>query len=195
MNVEAIVVGTSAGGIHALQQILAPLPRDFRFPILVVQHRRPNQDDLMAFTLNESCKLQVKEADLFESIYPGIVYLAPANYHLLVEPDKKLSLSVDAKVSYSRPSIDVLFETAAEAYRAALIGIILTGANYDGTNGLKKIKENGGFTIAQDPACAEVPTMPNEAINNKVIDKILSLAEIGRFLAQLSVQGNPTHEE
>ena len=115
INVKAIVIGTSAGGLNALQQLLAPLPENFRFPILIVQHRWPTQDDLMAFTLNESCKLFVKEANQLEPICAGTVYLAPANSHLLVEPDKTLSLSVDAKVCYSRPAIDVLFETAAAA--------------------------------------------------------------------------------
>lgn len=190
MDVNAIVIGASAGGLTTLQNILAPLPADFYFPILVVQHRRPAQDDLMAFTLNESCELRVKEADQLEPICAGIVYLAPANYHLLVEADKTLSLSVDNKISYSRPSIDVLFESAAAVYRSTLIGIILTGANQDGTIGLQKIKEFGGFTIAQDPTSAEVPTMPNAAIQNNVVDKILSPLGITTYLTQLSIKGN-----
>ncbi len=194
MNVEAIVIGTSAGGLNALQTILTPLPGNFRFPILIVQHRWPTQDDLMAFTLNESCSLRVKEAEQFETIRPGTVYLAPANYHLLVEPDKTLSLSVDEKVCFSRPSIDVLFESASAVYHTALIGIILTGANRDGTYGMQKIKENGGFTVAQDPATAEVPTMPNEAIRKNIVDKVLSLPEISQCLTQLSVEGRINDE-
>jgi two-component system chemotaxis response regulator CheB len=189
MDEVAIVIGASAGGLTTLQEILAPLPANFRYPILVVQHRRPAQDDLMAFTLNESSRLHVKEADQLEPIRSGTVYLAPANYHLLVEADKTLSLSIDDKVSYSRPSIDVLFESAAAIYRSDLVGIILTGANHDGTIGLQKIKEYGGLTIAQDPASAEVPTMPNSAIQNNVVDKILSPTEITNCLTQLSIEG------
>jgi two-component system chemotaxis response regulator CheB len=186
MNVEAIVIGTSAGGLNALQEILAPLPGDFRFPILIVQHRWPAQDDMMVFLLNESCNLHVKEAEQLEPICPGRVYLAPANYHLLVEPNKTLSLSVDDKVCYSRPSIDVLFETAAVVYCATLVGIILTGANHDGTAGLQTIQENGGFTIAQDPRTAEAPTMPNAAIQNNRVDKILSLPDIAQYLTRIN---------
>ena len=140
----------------------------------------------MTFSLNESCPLTVKEADEKEPIKPGFVYIAPANYHLLVEQNKTLSLSIDSKVCYSRPSIDVLFETAAEAYLSGLIGIILTGANDDGTIGLKKIKEKGGLTIAQDPATAESGVMPLSAIRENVVDQILPLAEIASFLSQFT---------
>ena len=186
MDYEAIVIGTSAGGLNALQKILGPLPADFPLPILVVQHRLPAADDFLTFSLNESCALSVKEAEEKELIKPGFIYIAPANYHLLVEGDKTLSLTIDAKVCYARPSIDVLFETAAEAYLSALVGIILTGANNDGTAGLKKIKEKGGLTIAQDPATAESDVMPLSAIRENVVDKILSLAEIASFLSQFS---------
>lgn len=190
MDYEAVVIGGSAGGLNALLTILGPLPADFKLPILVVLHRLPAPDNSLAFMLNESCRLQVKEADQLEIIKPGWVYIAPANYHLLVERDKTLSLSVDAKVCYSRPAIDVLFETAADAYLSGLIGIILTGANNDGTAGLKKIKQQGGLTIAQDPATAEAKIMPNSAIQENVIDQIYSLAEISSFLTRLSEPRN-----
>jgi two-component system chemotaxis response regulator CheB len=189
MEYKAVVIGASAGGLNALQKVLAPLPADFALPILVVQHRLPSPDDLLSFSLNESCKLVVKEADEKEPAKPGYVYVAPANYHLLVERDETLSLSVDAKVCYSRPSIDVLFETAAQVYRSGLVGIILTGASDDGTVGLKKIKEMGGLTVAQDPDTAEYAVMPLSAIREGIVDKILSLAEIGSFLAQLLKKG------
>ena len=192
MDYEAIVIGTSTGGLTALQEILAPLPADFGLPMLVVQHRLPAPDEFLTFALNESCQLTVKEATEQEPIKPGFVYLAPANYHLLVEPDKTLSLSIDAKVCYSRPSIDVLFETAAEAYLSGLIGIILTGANNDGSAGLKKIKEKGGLTIAQNPATAKSGVMPLSAIQENIVDKIFSLAEISSFLIQLSGKGSST---
>jgi two-component system chemotaxis response regulator CheB len=192
MNYEAIVIGASAGGLNALQKLLAPLPADFRFPLLVVLHRLPAPDDLMAYTLNEACQLRVKEADHGEPIKSGHVYIAPANYHLLVEPDKTLSLSIDAKVRYSRPSIDVLFETAADVYRSGLIGIILTGANDDGTAGLRKIKAQGGLTIAQNPATADSKIMPYSAIHQNTVDQIFSLAEISAFLTQLCRTRNLT---
>ncbi|MCL4262434.1 MAG: chemotaxis protein CheB [Anaerolineae bacterium] len=189
MRYAAVVMGASAGGLTALQEVLAPLPADFPLPILIVQHRWPAEEDLMAFTLKMSCRLRVKEAEANEAIEPGGVYLAPANYHLLVEPDRSLALSVDEKVCYSRPSIDVLFQSAADVYQAGLIGVLLTGANSDGTAGLKKIKQLGGFTIAQDPATAEVDIMPNSAIRENVVDNVLSLSQIASCLTQLSQQG------
>lgn len=186
MVYEAVVIGASAGGLSALQEMLSLLPADFSLPILIVQHRLPAQNDLISFTLNESCLLNVKEADQHEPILAGHAYLAPSNYHLLVEPDKRVSLSIDEKVSYSRPSIDVLFETAADVYRSGLIGIVLTGANRDGTVGMQKIKDRGGLTMAQDPKTAEVAVMPNSAIRANVVDKVLSLSEIASCLVQLS---------
>ena len=190
MAYEAIVVGASSGGIKALQEVLLPLPADFELPILIVQHRWSGSGEFMAFALNESCPLTVREAEQNERISPGHVYIAPANYHLLVEREKTISFSIDDKVCYSRPSIDVLFETAADVYHSALIGIILTGANHDGTAGLRKIRENGGLTIAQDPATAEVKEMPNAAIQENIVDKILSPTDISDFLLTLSIKGN-----
>lgn len=179
-------MGASAGGLTALQRILALLPQDFRLPILIVQHRWPASEEMMAFALNESCPLPVAEAEQHVFIQPGHVYLAPANYHLLVEVDRSFSLSVDEKVCFSRPSINVLFETAADVYGAGLVGVLLTGASNDGTAGLKKIKAVGGLTIAQDPATAEVNIMPDSAIREHVVDRVLSLDEIALCLTQLS---------
>jgi two-component system chemotaxis response regulator CheB len=189
LDYEAIVVGGSAGGFNALQEILRPLPADFGLPILVVLHRPPSPDELLIYTLNESCQLLVKEADQDELIEPGRVYIAPANYHLLVERDRTLSLSIDAKVCYSRPSIDVLFETASDAYLAGLIGIILTGGNNDGTAGLRQIKKNGGLTIAQDPATALSKLMPSSAIEENIVDRIVSLTELTSTLIQFCTKG------
>ena len=182
MSYELVVIGTSAGGLNALQTILSGLSQDFNLPIVVVQHRLPVADEFMVFTLQEACHLQVKEADQGDWIEAGWVYLAPANYHLLVERNKQLSLSIDEKVCYSRPSIDVLFETAADAYEHRLMGIILTGANKDGTDGMIKIKEKGGVNIAQDPKTAEVNVMPLSPIERGVVDQVLSLEEIPTYL-------------
>ena len=186
MEYEAIVVGSSTGGLNALQEVLAPLPADFKLPIVAVQHRLPAPNDFLASSLNDLCQISVKEAVEKERIKSEQVYIAPANYHLQVEVDKTLSLSIDAKVCFSRPSIDVLFETAADAYRSTLIGVILTGANNDGTAGLKKIKQHGGLVIAQDPATAQASLMPSSAIKENIVDKVCSLAEISSLLVQFS---------
>ena len=184
MDYKAVVIGASAGGLNALQEILAPLPADFPLPILVVQHRPPTADELLAFALNESCQLTVKEADEKDYIESGWVYVAPSNYHLLVERDRTLSLSADAKVCFSRPSIDVLFESIAQIKWRRMAGVLLTGANHDGAAGLAKIKARGGYTIVQDPATAEVPVMPQAAIDLGTADHVLALAGISSFLVR-----------
>ena len=179
---EAIVIGTSAGGLYALKAILEKLPADFPLPVITVQHRAKNERDLLEEILQNSCYLRIKQADEKERIEPGTVYFAPADYHLLIEKDRTFSLSVEEHNNYSRPSIDILFETAAEAYREKLIGIILTGANHDGANGIKKISEYEGLTIAQNPATAQYPVMPQAAVNTKKIKYILELDTIAGFL-------------
>jgi two-component system chemotaxis response regulator CheB len=186
MNHEAIVIGVSAGGMKALGTILPHLPADFALGIIVVQHLHPSAEDSLALRLNKSCELAVKQADEKESIAPGVIYIAPPDYHLMVEEDRAFSLSLDEPVNYARPSIDILFETAADAYGSKLVGIVLTGANADGSHGLKRIKESGGVTIVQDPATAEIETMPRAAIAATQVDHILPLEEIGPFLVTLA---------
>jgi two-component system chemotaxis response regulator CheB len=172
---EAIVIGVSAGGINALKSILYKLPGNFPYPVIIVQHLSANSDSAWITILDNNCKLKIKEADEKEQIEKGTVYIAPPNYHLLIEKNKTFSLTVDERVNFARPSIDVLFETAAEAYKDRLIGIILTGSSNDGTAGLKKIKEMGGLTIAQDPSTAESSYMPASAIASVPVDHILPL--------------------
>lgn len=184
-NYEAVVIGVSAGGFKALHVLLSGLPGNFSVPIVIVQHRRSSLDNYMVTSLNRHCRILVKEAEEKEKIMPGTVYIAPADYHLLVEKDRTFSLSVDEHVCFSRPSIDVLFETAADAYKECLVGIILTGANADGSAGIRKIKAGGGLTIAQDPATAEVKVMPLAAIATKSVDFILALQDIPTFLKDL----------
>ena len=186
LNFEAVVIGTSAGGVNALQVILKSLPRNFALSVIIVQHLHPNSDDYSARILNDSCKMTVKQANEKEKIEPGVVYTAPPNYHLLVEEDKTFSLSIAEREKYARPSIDILFETAADVYGAELIGIILTGANNDGSQGLKRIKEKGGLTIVQDPETAEVDSMPRDAIATTKVDYILPLEQIGPHLRKMS---------
>lgn len=190
MRYKAIVIGASAGGMEAIKTILMPLRAGFAAAILIVQHLSAHSDGYMARYLNEQCKINVKEADEKEKILPGNAYIAPANYHLLVEKDETLSLSVDPKVNYSRPAIDVLFDSAAEVYRDKLIGIILTGANNDGSKGLKKIRELGGLAIVQDPSTAEADFMPKAAIKITEVDYILSLKEISHKLIKLVEDAN-----
>ncbi|MCX6285449.1 MAG: chemotaxis protein CheB [Bacteroidetes bacterium] len=182
---NAVVVGSSAGGLNALKTLLRNLNRDFKFPVIIVQHISPDSENYLIHILNDLKRLKVKEADEKEQPQPGYAYVAPPNYHLLVEPDQTFTLTVDERVNYARPSIDVLFETAAEAYREHLIGIILTGANNDGSLGLKRIKEMGGLAIVQDPDTAEVDSMPKAAIQACAVDHVLPLEEIAAFLNSL----------
>ena len=185
MKYQAVVIGASTGGFEAIQEILIALPKNFAVPILIVQHISPHSDDFMARHLNDICKLTVKEADEKEKVRSGYVYIAPPNYHLLIEKEQTLSLTVEKRVNYSRPSIDVLFDSAADAYGKELIGVILTGANSDGSRGLKCIKEHGGTAIVQDPLSAEASAMPKAAIGITNVDFILALDKIGDKLIEL----------
>ena len=185
MNYEAIVIGVSSGGLNALKIIFSLLPADFKTPVIIVQHISPRSENQWISLLNDKSNLQIKEADEKEKIEPGIVYVAPPNYHLLIEIDKTFSLTVEERVNYARPSIDVLFESAAEAFQNKLIGVILTGSNNDGTNGLKRIQEYGGLTIVQEPKTAESAYMPESAIAAIKPEYILSLEEIIELLIKI----------
>ncbi len=184
-NYSAIVIGVSTGGLKALEMILPELPLNDAMPVVVVQHRGHNRDDFFCTHLDGLCALRVQEAEEKMPIQSGSVYIAPADYHLQVEEDRTFSLSVDPLVHYARPSVDVLFETAAEVYREKLVGVVLTGANRDGAAGLLRIKELGGLTVIQEPETACAPEMPQAAIDAGAGDLILPLEEIGSFLARL----------
>lgn len=183
-NFQLVTIGCSMGGMHALQTIFEALPKDFPLPVTVVQHRYKTSDEGLPQFLRRHAKLLVVDTTDKEWLKPGTVYLAPANYHLLVERGE-LNLSVDEKVEYSRPSIDVMFESAADAYGSGVIGVVLTGANSDGARGAVRIKRRGGFVIVQDPKTAESPTMPQAALDATRVDRILPLERIGPFLAEL----------
>jgi len=183
---KAVVIGSSAGGLAALSAILEKLPSSFPLPIIVVQHRVKDQRDLLEEVLQSKCSLKVKQADEKESIVEGFVYTAPPDYHLLIEKEHEFSLASDEYVNFSRPSIDVLFESAAFAYRQNLIAIILTGANSDGSNGIVAVKKAGGVTIAQDPQEARYPAMPLAAIKTNAINYIWPLLQIQNYLMKLS---------
>ena len=183
---EAIVIGVSAGGFETLPIVLKSFPKDFSLPIMIVQHVAPDSDNSFFIEhLAQNCGLNVKSVEEKENIISGMVYMAPPNYHTLIELDKTFSLSADDKVNFSRPSIDVLFETAAEAYGEKLIGILLTGASSDGTNGLRTIKIFKGTTIAQDPKTCSSPIMPQFAINAGVVDYVLKPEEIYKIMLSL----------
>lgn len=182
MPYTLIVVGVSTGGLHALATILPNLPKHFQVPILVVQHMIENNDTFLAEYLNELCQMKVIMAEDKIVMKPGIIYISPPGYHMLVEDKNTLALSFDAKVNYSRPSIDVLFESAADIYKEQLVGVILTGANHDGVKGAKKIKENNGYIIVQSLKSAEAKLMPAETIKQVEVDMILDLNEIGPYL-------------
>lgn len=186
MTYESVVIGTSSGGLNALLSILPALPQQFNMPVIVVQHIGANSDSFWVEALNKKCALTVKEADEKEKAMPGFVYIAPPNYHLLVERDKTFSFTIDERVNFARPSIDVLFETACTAYGKHLIGILLTGANNDGAAGLLCIKKRGGLTIAQDPETAEASYMPASAIKLNAATHILTIKEIVDLLLQLN---------
>ena len=175
-------MGVSSGGMAALNVVLPMLSADFGLPVIIVQHQHPHADDFLVRYLNGKCRIPVKHAEEKESIEANTLYLAPPNYHLLIEQDRTFSLSISARVNYARPSIDVLFETAADAFGAHTIGIILTGANNDGSRGLKRIHDRGGLTIVQNPATAEAVEMPRAAIAATQIDHILPLEGIGLLL-------------
>lgn len=182
---KAIVIGTSAGGLEALSKLLPALPVNFGVPVLIVQHIAPTSDNFLARHLDSLTQIRVKEADEKEKIKPGVAYLAPPNYHLMIEEDLSLSLTVDEKVNYSRPSIDVLFESAAYAFKGRVIAVILTGANQDGASGAALIKRMGGMVIVQDPKSAQVPVMPEAVLKATKPDFVVQLEEIPKLLTQL----------
>jgi len=182
---DAVVIGVSAGGLAALEKVLPRLDAAFPVPVFVVQHLRPDSENYMSLHFDRRCKVAVKEAEDKETPEPGTVYFAPPNYHLLIELEKTMALSVEDRVNYSRPAIDVLFGTAAEAYRTRLIGVILTGANSDGAQGLAKIKRLGGLAIVQSPETAEADAMPLAAIAAAGPDHVLPLGDIGYFINSL----------
>jgi two-component system chemotaxis response regulator CheB len=183
---KAVVIGVSTGGVTALKIILGALPANFSLPILIVTHITHDADNGLAILLDSLSKIRVKEADEGEIIQSGTAYMAPANYHLLVERRGILALSIDPPVNFARPSVDVLFESAAEVYGNTLIGVIMTGAGNDGSKGLLKIKDNGGLTIVQDPADAEMDSMPNSALQLQKVDHVVRLKNIPELLMKLT---------
>ena len=184
-RIDAIVIGASAGGIEAIGTLLQALPSPYVPAVLVVLHVPPDKPSALPQLFGGRCRLPVREALDKESIERGTVYIAPPDYHLLVEPEKMLSLSKDAPVAFSRPSIDVTFESAAHAYGDRLLGVVLTGANSDGASGLATIRREGGRAWVQRPEEALARAMPAAAIEQAGADLILSLPDMAQRLAHL----------
>jgi len=182
---SAVVIGASAGGVEALLQLLTGLPGDYPLPVIVVLHIADDRSSLLPQIFGYRLAVPVREAADKEPIEPGTVYFAPAGYHLLVEAGGSFSLSCDPRVHFSRPSIDVLMDSAADAWGPGLAGVLLTGANEDGAAGLSRVGHAGGLTVVQDPAEAQSPTMPQAAIDLQSPDFVLPLKDIKTLIARL----------
>ena len=182
---EAVVIGASAGAVDALSTILPVLPADYPLPVMVVVHMPPDKKSVLTDLFKNRCRVDVCETEDKEPIVPGKVYFAPPDYHVLVEPDRRLSLSSEEPVHYSRPAIDVLFESAADAFGAALLGIVLTGASSDGARGLRAVSDAGGRAIVQNPSEAQVPTMPRAALTICPEAAVMDLVQVAAYLDEL----------
>ncbi len=184
-DIDAIVIGTSAGGVEALSVLLPALPAGLRAAVLVVLHLPRGRPSRLVEVFMPKCRLPVREAEDKEPIEAGVVYFAPPDYHLLVDAGPRIALSADEPVNFSRPSIDVLFESAADTYGGRLLGIILTGASHDGALGLETVHQAGGVTIVQQPESAQVPLMAEWALKRGPVDHVLSLEQIADSLRAL----------
>ena len=195
-HIETIVIGASAGGIEALTVILSALPENFGPAVLVVQHLPRGRESLLSEIFKSRCALPVSDAFDKSPIAKGTVTFAPADYHLLVDQEvgPHVALSVDAPVHFSRPSIDVLFESAADVFKQRLMGIVLTGANADGAEGLMAIRKHGGLTVVQDPESAAYPAMPMAAIALQQPDFVLNASAVGQLLKTMKGDVSPRAE-
>lgn len=182
---KAIVIGGSAGSLNVVLKIIASLPAQMKAAVIIVLHRKNAADSPLATIFSTRTLLPVKEVEDKDMLLPGTVYLAPPDYHLLLEDANNFSLDSSEKVHYSRPSIDVTFESVAEIFGAQCIGVLLSGANADGAQGLNTIRQRGGFTIAQDPETAEVGFMPQQAILRGSAAAVVSAADLGNYICNL----------
>jgi two-component system, chemotaxis family, protein-glutamate methylesterase/glutaminase len=182
---DAVVLGGLAGGTELMSALLTALPADFPLALLVVSHLPPDAPSYLLETLRYRCKLPVVEPDSGETVVAGRVHVAPPGYHMLVDDDRTIALSLDSSVRFSRPSIDVLFESAAHVYGSGLLGILLSGANDDGVHGLEVIRAMGGVAWVQDPQTASSATMPRAAIARGAVDDVFSPTIMAQRLAAL----------
>lgn len=184
MAYSIIGIGTSWGGLAALTKLLGDLPTDFSIPMVVVQHRSKDSERLLVQLLQDATDLRVSEIEDKDPLVPGTVHVAPANYHVLIE-NGYASLTIEEPVRFSRPSIDVMLTSAADTYKSAAIGVVLTGANEDGARGLAHLVKRGGIGLVQDPKTAEIPIMPQAAIRAVPTAEVLALTKLGRRLIEL----------
>lgn len=191
---DAVVMGASAGGLEAISTTLAAIPAGLAAPVLVVQHRGAEAEGRLSRLLERRSRLPVQAAEDKEEPEQGRIYVAPPDYHLLVERDRTLSLSLDPRVNHARPSVDVLFESAAEAYCERLVGVVLTGAGKDGADGLRTIAALDGAAVVQDPASAAVASMPEAALRAVPGAQVVPLEEIGALLGELCGTRNASDE-
>ena len=193
-RIDAIVIGASAGGIEVLSTLLPALPVTLRAAVFVVLHQPPDRPSLLTEIFRRKCALPVREAEDKDAIEPGTIYFAPPNYHLLIEQGPRIALSIDDLVQFSRPSIDVLFQSAADVYRQRLLAILLTGWNEDGAAGMLAVQATRGITIVQDPHSAEAPVMPMAAIRLRAPAFVLhpqAIADLLRSLGGAAVVASP----
>jgi two-component system, chemotaxis family, protein-glutamate methylesterase/glutaminase len=181
-RIEAVVIGTSAGGIDALGVLLPALPAVTPFPIVVVVHMPPRETSPIVSVFKHRCAIDVREPRDKEPVAGGVAWFAPPNYHLLIESDRTFAMSIDAPVHHSRPSIDALFESAAAVYGRALLAVVLTGASEDGADGAAAVRDAGGVVVVQDPATAEMPYMPHAALVRARPHAVGTLHEIAAVL-------------
>jgi two-component system, chemotaxis family, protein-glutamate methylesterase/glutaminase len=184
-DIRAVAIGASAGGVEALSELLPALPANLHAAVFVVLHLPRDRPSLLVDVFSHKCGLEVREADDKEPVAPGTVYFAPPNYHLLVDAGPQLALSADDLVNHSRPSIDVLFDSAAQVYREHLLGIILSGANEDGAAGLAAVHEAGGLTVVQEPRTAPFSAMILSALKRRPVDLVLDLEGIAKLLNEM----------
>lgn len=185
-NCRALFIGGSAGSLEVLLRVFPAIREDLPFPIVIVVHRKQGTDFLLADLISKKTKLKVKEAEEKEKILNKTVYIAPSDYHLLIEKDMTFSLDYSEKVNYSRPSIDVTFQSAAEVYQDGLVCLLLSGSNADGVNGLMTVESYGGETLVQDPESAQVDYMPAQAIARVRISEILKIEEMASYINKLA---------
>lgn len=183
---KAIFIGGSAGSFKVVNKILTDLPANYPFPVVICMHRLRNIRSGFVSTLAINCQLKIKEAIDKEKISPSTVFIAPANYHLMINHGFHFSLSIEPPINHSRPSIDIMMETAAEVYREKAVGILLSGANTDGAKGMEKINENEGITIVQDPKKSDIPTMPESCLRLFEPTKVADVDSIIKFILELS---------
>ncbi|WP_316843384.1 chemotaxis protein CheB [Pedobacter psychrodurus] len=182
----ALIIGGSAGSLDVLLEIFPALRNDIRFPIVLVVHRKASNESLLTDLLQSRTKLQVNEAEEKEFLTPGKVFIAPADYHLLVEEDGSISLDYSEKVNYSRPSIDVTFQSAAEVFKEKLVCILLSGSNADGVEGLKIVNNLGGRVVIQNPNTAIMPYMPQQAVINVKPHVVLDSRDMADYINNLN---------